>query len=154
MREFLICLIVMSFCIGLTMLISPDGGIKKYISLACSLTAVAALLSMISPGDIGSAIHEGEVTVYDNSERVRQEIINKTIEKINSGIKADLMNKYKIEGGDIDVYANYTDADSIEITEYYIELRGEENMLKPTRIQYYVSEHYGGKCTVVYVENG
>lgn len=151
MRENLICIIVLTCCVGVTMLLSPEGKLKKYVSLACSLCVVAVLFTFLPSGNIEFDI-ASPVTVTDSSKQAREEIIQRTIEGICAGIKKDLMNRYKIDEEDISIRCNYTDGEEIEINGYYIELRGAGNILKTSRIQYHVSENYGAECTVVYIE--
>lgn len=151
MRENLICVIVLTCCVGVTMLLSPEGRLKKYVSLSCSLCVVAVLFTFLPGGDIEFDI-ASPVTVSDSSKQVREEIIQRTIDGICAGIKKDLMSRYKIDEGDISVRCNYTDGEEIEIDGYYIELCGAGNILKTSRIQYHVSENYGAECTVVYIE--
>ncbi len=133
------------------MLLSPEGKLKKYVSLACSLCVTAALFAFLPNTDFEPSVIS-PVTVSDNSDRIRTEIIQRTVDGISTGIKKDLMNRYGLKDGEITVRCNYTDGEEIEMIGYYIELCGTGNILKTSRIQYYVSENYGAECTVVYVE--
>ncbi len=138
---------------GAVMMITPDGGVKKYVSLAVSLSFCAVFLSFLpSIGEVGTVLKLPEVTVNDTSETLRGQIIQKTVDGICNTVCADVMKKYSLTQDEITVKLEWRNGDEVEIDKIYIEIYGFGNMAKTTRIQYYVTDTYGIRCETVFVE--
>ncbi len=138
---------------GVVTAVVPFGGLKKYVAFAVSLAFCCTLLSFLPGADSGNGAFEiPQVNIEDASDEVRQEIIVQTVNKICESVKADVMSKYSVNGGEITVSLDYTDGEEVTVNGFYIELCGGRNMAKLTNIQYYVTEKYGAECTAVYIE--
>ncbi len=152
MREFLVCLVTMCAVGGVATAITPETGIKKYVSFAVALAFCCALFSYLPFSEDRGELKLPQVTVEDRSEELKQRIIRETVKKICESVKADVMKKYSVNEDEITVSLDHTVGDEVELKGFYIELYGGRNMMKLTGIQYYVTERYGTECTVVYIE--
>ncbi len=135
------------------MIITPQCGLKNYVTLAVSLAFCCCMISMLpSVGDEGFTLNMPEVTVDDTSAVLRQMIIDETVKKICETVKMDVSDKYSLGDDEITVSLDRTNGEEIVINRIYIELYGGRNMMKLTGIQYYVTEKYSIECTAVFIE--
>lgn len=151
MRDVLISLVLLSAVCTVALLLSPDGGLKKYVSLCCSLCAVAfiaASVSFVLPG--GFELPRSEIE--DKTEELRKLAVQTAIENIKNSVISAAEDKYGIlpECISVEVQADASDYSEVKLTGIYITLSGLENAVKVTRLKTYIQQTFDCYTEVVF----
>lgn len=147
MREFLVSVTLVSLITSLSLMIMPEGGLKKYVKMAVSLAFCAFVVSSFVGGDIGD-ISLPKVEIRDESGKFREEVIKKTVENAEKNLKDAVKKKFNISENDIEVKVEiYDGKNGLEISGVHIKLYGIKNTVKVTAVKKYAEELFDCEVT-------
>ncbi len=154
MVEFARTLTVISLVGAVVLMISPDGSIKRYISLALALTGIAYVgKSLLLFDSFQSDIILPQISIEDNAEALNEEVLKQTKYLAEGQIKSAIMEKFQISTEDVLVSVILNEQDgSVFLSDVTVEIRGAENMVKITDIKFFLHEQFGALAQVVYKE--
>ncbi len=147
MREFLVSVTLVSLITSVSLMIMPEGGLKKYVKLAVSLAFCAFVVSSFAKGDIGS-ISLPDVEIQDNSGEFRKAVIENTRKNAEKNLKDAVNKKFHISENDIEVKVGIRDGENgLEISDVYVKLYGIKNTVKVTAVKKYAEELFDCEVT-------
>lgn len=153
LKEYTLSAIMISAMSALFTIISPDGEMKKYISLISSLCVIAVIavptLSLISSfGDVDSALNTDIIEV----EPGHDVMIYEAKEIIEKRMDLDIESRFNIKSGVVktSITLDMSDTSSIDITEIYITVpRGTD----VSALEKYVSDMFLNTASVIITES-
>lgn len=154
MTDIAYSLTVISLVSAVVLMISPDGSMKKYISLVLALTAIAYIGNvLLNLKGLPDNYDAPDVTVSDRTQQLKDEILNET-KRISEGeIITAVCEKFNISREDISVRVSlHSNGNEVTLTAVKAEIKGAKNMVKITDIKYFLHEKFGARAEVVYKE--
>ena len=154
MEQYFISILTISVIGGIitTLLPEKSSGLKKYLSYIIGLISIITLLSPLTKVIDDVSSFKNNIDNFYN-ETISQEAIDKTnsliitsgIEKVEDGIKAILIEKYKLNESEINVTAsvNKDDISAVKITQLTITLRGKATWEDSNKIKEYLESMVG-----------
>ncbi len=146
MRDFLVSVTLVSIITSLSLMIMPEGGLKKYVKLAVSLAFFAFVISSLDIGGIGN-ISLPEVEIEDKSDEFYKAVVEKTRENAEKNLKNAIAEKFSISKNDIEISIGLTDGENgLAVSNVNVTLYGIENTVKVTAVKKYAEDLL--ECTV------
>lgn len=147
MREFLVSVTLVSLITSVSLMVMPEGGLKKYVKLAVSLAFCAFIVSSFVKGDIGG-ISLPEVEIQDSSGEFRKAVIESTKKNAEKNLKDAVKEKFHISENDMEVRVGINDTEQgLVISEIYVRLYGIKNTVKVTAVKKYAEELFNCEVT-------
>ena len=155
MKAYIFTIITVSVIGGIvTSLISDENAsLKKrlnfIIGIICAIVLLSPIVSVVSNvNQVKKGINEFVGSINADNSKLNTLIISNGAEKITSGIKKTVVNKFNIDEAEItvDLVLNNEDIESIEIEQIKIELTGKATWLDEFKIKEFVEEQTG--CSV------
>lgn len=162
MNNYLLTIILVSICIGIIEIISPDNnGLSKYTQTIGLLIILFVIISPISKilntiddnfiNQIKDNILADEEDAKNKYEELMHEYLNNhSVKELENQIKDILDSKFEVANNDceIKIIAGYVE-DKYYLNEIKIILSGKSIFKNPYSIEEYFSELLKCKCTVV-----
>ena len=157
MREYLMTLIAVSLFSGIVGMISPEGDLKKYVRLLCTLCLLCAMI-----GPVLTLFADSAFSAEDWLEEVEKEEIN--YEEIYNNalisgeeaqaaetIQNSILQTFSLPSGSLEVSVkskSKNDTDSpLDVT---VILRDEAIFADPKKILAHIEKMGDGRCVIVY----
>ena len=154
MRELVSTLAALAAVCTAVLAVCPEGELKKYIKLCCSLCAVSVFVSFL-PGAVSiSGVAVEGYTVEDISDDAVQMVIDRTLYNVEQAV-ADAANaRYGIRREDISVkaVADRSELQNIKLVKIKCDLYGISNSVYVKSLENYVSDRFGCDCEVEFKE--
>ncbi len=158
MREYLVSLSMTALIVAFASVLSPDGKMKKSVSLALSLILISALVlplfnALANLDDVNYNLH------IDFKETEDGEIANDSLEKttkdaVNLGIKRALCERFDIEEDCVSVDTELKIIGSeVIFLRVDVHLTGTGIFSDLPRIKKYIKSSLGAECEVYLSEN-
>lgn len=162
MNNYFLTIILVSICIGIIDIISPDNnGLSKYtqtigllIILCVILSPIGKMLKSMDDNFLNqikdNILMDDEDTKNKYEHLLHEYLSNHSLKELENQIKEILDSKFEIPNDecDIKVIAGYVE-DTFILNEIKIILSGKSIFKNPYSIEEYFSELLGCKCTVV-----
>lgn len=153
MREFLYSVITVSVITSLSLMICPEGSLKKYVRLALSLVFIAFVITSLKKCRFDEDIDLPKHSVEDMTDDVYGAVVEKTKENITISLTDMIVEKFNIKKEDISVEITVSgDYSSVEIDSVKVVIRGLSNALKVTEVKNYVRDRLGCDVLAVFEE--
>ncbi len=157
MKEYLMTLTAVSLWSGLVGMISPEGDMKKYVRLLCTLCFLCIMVQPLIPllsedrDPLGELISAGEGNGEQYEEIYENTLLSGGRSYAESVIEAQLESAFSLPSKSLTVRATVkTEGDTTELTEITVLLRDAAVFADPKEITDYVNQSFHCPCTVVY----
>ena len=158
MRDYLVSFAMTSLFVALASVLSPDGKIKRSVSLALSVILISALtLPLVSTlgslDDVNYNLHI-DFDESQNGEIVNEDFESTTERAINEGLRKAVCERFDIEKDCVSVEARIDIIGSeLVFSRVEIYLSGTGVLSDLPRIKKYIEGSLGTECEVYLVEN-
>lgn len=158
MREYLTSLLSVSLLGGLLTMLSPEGDLKKYVRLLCSLCLLCA---MVSP--LFSAFAEGELSLdhlweqmepsesLDYDEIYHQSLQSGNRENAKNIVKRRVLSEFELSDDALDVEVFFDiKNEQYSLEEIRVILHPKAIFVDPQTLSEWINETYSCPCVVIY----
>lgn len=157
MREYIALLFGVSLIAGIVRVTAPDGQMKNYINILCSLCVLAAVVVPISRAFIGTdGLSELLLDKLDYESQSYDEIYNLYIaeektELAEQQLTAELTERLGVADDALEVELAVSDDDgALRITAVTVTIKKEAVTAEPSAIKAYVNERTNSECRIIY----
>lgn len=152
MREFLVSVTLVSLITSLSLMIMPEGGLKKYVKLALSLVFCAFVISSFTGGNAGN-ISLPSVQVQDRTDEFYESVLKKTKENTEKNLRDAIIKKFSVSENDIEVSVQLSGTpEALKLENVHIRLYGIKNTVKLTAVKKYAEGLLDTQVTAEYAE--
>lgn len=157
MKEYLWTLFGVCATSAIVGAISPEGAMKKYISILCSLCVTVAVISPLiseisSLDDIGELLElDVGYDATDYEEIYNGYLLEQNLSLACETLEAELAERFSVENGELTVALEAVDVDgeiSVSSATVYIGLGAVT--VDPAEIKAYMLERTGCECEIIY----
>lgn len=156
MREYIALLFGVTLIAGIVRVTAPDGQMKNYINILCSLCVLAAVVIPVSHAFIGTdGLSELLLDNLDCESQGYDEIYNQYIaeektELAEQQLAAELAESCGVSEEAFDVELALSDDGALHITAVTVTIKKEAVAAEPAAIKAYVKERTNSECCIIY----
>ncbi len=157
MKEYLVTLTAVSLWSSLIGMISPEGDMKKYIRLLCTLCFLCIMAQPLIPllseerDFFGEIIQRGEESGEQYEQIYESTLLSGGQSYAESVIEAQLVQRFSLPAEALTVRTTLnTEGETVILAQITVLLRDEAIFADPREITDYVNESFQCPCTVVY----
>ena len=158
MREYLNALVAVALFGGLIRMLSPEGGVQKYLRLTVALCLVCAIVQPLVGGvldggnlSLSEWLAEVEEQETDYDEIYNQSLQNRTEAQALEMIKARIYRELSLTEESATVDAEFLSENGIvQLKSVQVTLLGKGVLLDPREIVSLVNTAWGCPCSVIY----
>lgn len=154
MRELISSLAVLAVVCTAVLAVCPEGELKKYIKLCCSLCAVSVFVSSLPGAVMISGFGADEYKVEDLSDQAVRMVIDRTLSNVEEAVYEAAEGKYGIKRSDLTVVASAdaSDLTNVKLDGIKCELYGLQNSVYVNSLENYIADRFGCYCEVRFKE--
>ena len=158
MRDYLVSFAMTSLLVALASVLSPDGKIKRSVSLALSVILISALMlplfrTLKSLDYVNNNLHI-DLDENRSGEVVNEDFDSATERAVNEGLRKAICEKFDIDGDCVSIEASLDIiGDELIFLGVDIYLSGTGAFSDLPRIKKYIDGSLGTECEVYIVEN-